>query len=165
MCTQCLVNPFYYGEIAPGWFLIRARREENNDKDSMKIGDWGLVECNDPSIVFKTTPFIYADSSKLDLAMNQFEDELITDIDTGYRLYSALKQVKLSVNSRRLMVKHNCYSFNDRFYMYLADYIAKCNPVLEQDPFPHLDSLIEHDYEMNPRLPYYSKQELPHISV
>ena len=158
MCTQCLVNPFYYGEIAPGWFLIRARRNEN-DKDGMKIGDWGLVECNGPSIVFKTTPFVYADERKLDIAIEKFSDELYTDVRTGYRLYEALNKVKIPISAKRFMVKHNCFNFEEKFYMYLADYIEKSNPVLEQDPFPNLDDLIEHDYEMNPRLPYHDNHK------
>lgn len=153
MCTQCLVNPFYYGEIAPDWFLIRARREESGDR-GMQIGDWGLVEVNDPSIVFKTTPFVYADVAKLDKAMDAFEDELFTDIYTGYRFYSALQKVKFTISSKRLMVKHRCYNFNDKLYMYLADYIANSTPVLEQDPFPHIDQTVKHDYSFNPRLPY-----------
>ena len=46
MCEQCLVNPLYFGEVLPGWYLIRARR----DGDIMKVGDWGMIQCNDPTI-------------------------------------------------------------------------------------------------------------------
>ena len=30
MCEQCLVNPLYFGEVLPGWYLIRARRDGND---------------------------------------------------------------------------------------------------------------------------------------
>jgi hypothetical protein len=151
MCTQCIVNPFYYGDIAPGWFLIRARREETG---VMEIGDWGLVECDNPNIVFKTTPFIYADKEKLFDAIGNFSGEMFTDIEAGYRLYSAMEKVKININSRRLMVKYHCFGFNSRFYMYLADYIANSNPETSSDPFPDSDKFVKHDYSFNPRLPY-----------
>lgn len=52
MCEQCLTNPVFFGEPIPGFILARARRQGND----WNIGDWGLIECNDPSIYFSNTP-------------------------------------------------------------------------------------------------------------
>ena len=52
MCEQCLTNPVYFGEPIPGFILARARRQGND----WNIGDWGLIECNDPSFTWSMTP-------------------------------------------------------------------------------------------------------------
>jgi hypothetical protein len=52
MCEQCLTNPISFGEPMPGFFLKRARRDGND----WKQGEWGLIECNDPSYRWCTTP-------------------------------------------------------------------------------------------------------------
>lgn len=52
MCEQCLTNPIYFGEPLEGFILARARRQGND----WNIGDWGLIECNDPSYTWSYTP-------------------------------------------------------------------------------------------------------------
>lgn len=152
MCEQCLVNPFYYGEFAPGWFLIRATRESD-----MKIGQWGLLECNDPSIVFTTTPQLYTNREIFDTAIDNFSDEMFIDIATGHRLFEAVSKVKISWKVKKLFIKLNVRNFNDRFFVYLADFIERSNPIKESDPFKHLDNTLNHDYSFNPKLPYLEK--------
>jgi hypothetical protein len=52
MCEQCNADAVSFGEPIPGWFLMRARR----DGIEWKQGDWGLVQSNDPSVTWTTTP-------------------------------------------------------------------------------------------------------------
>ena len=52
MCQQCTTNAISFGEVIPGWFLMRARRDGN----TWKRGQWGLVWSNDPSFTWTTTP-------------------------------------------------------------------------------------------------------------
>lgn len=152
MCTQCLVNPFYYGEVAPGITLIRARREE---EDTMAVKDWGLLRCNDPDIVFQTTPFLYTDKDKLFEKLREFNEEFYCDIELGHIYYEAFSKLKLSFSVKRLFVKYHALSFNDKLYLYLASYIANSNPETDPDPFPNLDQLdsIKKDYTFDPKLP------------
>ncbi len=128
MCTQCVVDPLYYGEFAPGWFLIRATKP---DEGIMEADDWGLVECNNPSVVFSTTPIVYED---LDMTYNryvEFWDELFMQPSTGYRLYSAMINVKIPFRVKRQWIKNFVTTFEYRFYYYLADFIKNSIPVKE----------------------------------
>lgn len=52
MCEQCTAGVEEHGEFMPGWFLVRAFQDGNE----MKKGDWGLVECNDPTVIIPFTP-------------------------------------------------------------------------------------------------------------
>lgn len=52
MCEQCLTSPIYFGEPIPGFVLARARQQGND----WNIGEWGLIECNDPAITWTITP-------------------------------------------------------------------------------------------------------------
>ena len=52
MCEQCLVNPIEYGEVLPGWFLIRATK----DGMLMNAGEFGLVQTNSPAFTFSQVP-------------------------------------------------------------------------------------------------------------
>lgn len=52
MCEQCMTDCITWPDLLPGWALIRAQK----DGRLMKAGDWGLVESNDPAVVFKTAP-------------------------------------------------------------------------------------------------------------
>jgi len=54
MCEQCCAQADGWGEFLSGWFLCRA----NKDGHEMSVGDWGLVECNDPTFIFRTTPVL-----------------------------------------------------------------------------------------------------------
>lgn len=52
MCDQCLTWPVSFGSPLPGYTLMRARR----DGCDWKRGEWGLIECNDPTFRWKSTP-------------------------------------------------------------------------------------------------------------
>jgi hypothetical protein len=53
MCETCLSQCDDYGEVLPGWFLVRATKDSGI---TMEAGDWGLVDCNSPSFIFEHTP-------------------------------------------------------------------------------------------------------------
>jgi hypothetical protein len=146
MCLQCSVNPFYFTDVLPGWDLIRARRND----DEMKMKEWGLVQCNDPSIIFKTTPILYEDNEQLDKAIEEFSNELICEPYIGFKLCSAFNKIE---HDEDLFDKYIAFGFNEKFYVYLADFIQKANPTLDTDPFPHLDAICDHDYEYDPKKP------------
>ena len=50
MCEQCSAKTYSFGEVLPGWSLVRATR----DGLWMKADDWGLVRMNDPDFVWST---------------------------------------------------------------------------------------------------------------
>ena len=52
MCDQCNANPLSYGEVIPGWTLMRARQ----DGIEWKKDEWGLVWSNDPTFTWTSTP-------------------------------------------------------------------------------------------------------------
>ena len=52
MCEQCNANPVSFGEVLPGWVLMRARR----DGQEWLKGEWGLVSSNDPTFTWTSTP-------------------------------------------------------------------------------------------------------------
>lgn len=111
MCEQCVADTKNYCEPIPGWLLVRAQKDGNY----MKKDDWGLVECNDPTFLFKTTPWIDPVHNWTDDQINalqsddpqyilmdkwlddmcQFQDELNkcnAGIDAGWRLIEACKK-------------------------------------------------------------------------
>jgi hypothetical protein len=53
MCETCLGKCDNYGEIFPGWWLVRATVDSSI---RLEADDWGLVQCNDPTFIFEQTP-------------------------------------------------------------------------------------------------------------
>lgn len=52
MCQQCTTDALNYGEVIPGWYLMRAQK----DGTTWKAGHWGLVWSNDPTFTWEETP-------------------------------------------------------------------------------------------------------------
>lgn len=136
MCTQCVVNPIYYGEIAPGWFLMRARKDEGGT-EGMRVGEWGLVECNDPTIVFDVTPVVYDNPDQTWEAYGKFYYNFMFAPSVGHKFYTAMGQVKIPFRVKRQWVKNSVYGFEQQFYFYLADFIKTAT--LDYDGDPHCD--------------------------
>lgn len=156
MCEQCLTSPIYFGNPIPGFTLARARRQGND----WNIGEWGLIECNDPCIRWKITPTPsplwgmtddqeddwYANvdrntpewhrGSKFPSAFSkQFED---CGPDLGYRLINAAIQVGYDRE------KHG--QFASWFFDYLGDYLITAIEDPDDDnPFPHRDEMFPID--------------------
>jgi hypothetical protein len=125
---------------------MRARRDGN---DWMK-GEWGLVECNDPTYIWKKTPtpspvwgmtddeeeiFINGltkDDPRRDraLGLNQaaFSESFYGTPEQGHRLIEAAKTVGFDRE------KHG--SFTYWFFDYLGEYLKTAVMVDEGDPFP-----------------------------
>jgi len=155
MCEQCLVNPLYFGEVLPGWFLIRARREGTE----MKVGQWGLVECNGPTFVWTTTPkpdptvgltekqerefwaSLTEEQKKAEIAREgDFDDALVCNPFTGYKLVKAA----MKKGYRRNTHGH----LSSWLFHYLGVWIRDHDPEVEDDPFPNNDNYYPHDYTL-----------------
>jgi hypothetical protein len=130
--------------------LMRARRQYY---DEMQPKDWGLVQCNDPSIIFATTPYLYTALDKLDNAMDAFSDEILCTPKIGYDLYSAFCAYKKPFSLLRLFAKHHAYEFSNQLYILLAVHIMTSSPYTEDDPFIHMDEYCNTDYTFDPKLP------------
>ena len=52
MCEQCSADTTTIGTVVPGIILVQAGR----DGMEMRAGEYGLVECNDPFIIFSRRP-------------------------------------------------------------------------------------------------------------
>lgn len=103
MCEQCVTDCLHYGQVLPGWYLIRAQKDGN----LMKIHQWGLLRCNDPDFVWTVDPIVditYGMSDdqvdalpddqwnlyrKFSNSAEKFEQSLKGDIRSGYSLYKA----------------------------------------------------------------------------
>jgi hypothetical protein len=105
MCEQCCADAVSYGEPLPGFYLVKARRTGH----SMKDGQWGLVECNDPFAIWTATPCedpthgwtdeqleasgnddIPGEDAFID-GVGEFRDELFCNPLLGHRLVEAAK--------------------------------------------------------------------------
>lgn len=92
MCEQCLADmQLVISDILPGFALYKA----NQDGGRLKSGNYGLVECNDPSFIFSVTPEREPNECEGDSwckwvdKVNIFEDQLldsVTDFKGVYRL-------------------------------------------------------------------------------
>ena len=93
MCEQCCTNAVLWDEIVPGWALMLARR----DGTEMKAGQWGLVRCNDPDVIFSQTPMTdpFAGMTDEEIDCTVLGSELFeaaNEFDSGFAKFSvALK--------------------------------------------------------------------------
>ncbi len=155
MCEQCLVNPVYFGEPLPGFFLARARRDGND----WKKGDWGLIQCNDPTFYWTQTPtsnptfgmndteldkfmsYDLTDDQKARIYHSNISDEFYNafycDPQTGHDLVEAAKQV--GYESR---------SFIPWLFDYLGYWIEKTEGETDKDPFPEREKFAPTDYSI-----------------
>jgi len=68
MCEQCVAEVMNFGKISNNIILVRATK----DGHTMKKGNWGLVNMNDPFLIFKHTP------------KSSLEDEDLTDSEEEF---------------------------------------------------------------------------------
>lgn len=125
----------------------------------MKVGDWGLVRCNDPAVVWSTTPRINPvkgmteEEEEIYFAVEgrwkthheraeEFEQSCLRDLSIGecYDLVAAC----VDVGYRRKEDGNPVVWLFD----YLGDWIAKTEPTTDDDPFPYLDEQMPHDYSI-----------------
>jgi hypothetical protein len=152
MCDQCLTNSLYFGEVLPGYQLIRARRKS----DMMNVGDWGLVICNDPDYVWSSVPVMDPTSGMTDDQMKQyfaedssrsvfftpdeFIDALYGSPNQGYSLVKAAMSIGYNFE------EHG--QFDYWLFDHIARYLLTHDGEPDEDPFPNLDAINEHDYSI-----------------
>lgn len=161
MCMQCYVNPYYFYDIMPGWTLIRARRAyglPNDDDGHMKLGDWGLLQSNDPSVVWSPTPQnvpYWYNSYELrndafeeyytfnpDDAQNNNVPEEFRDALDWLDPVASYSLVKSAIGLGFELDKEN---FCQWLWDYLGYYINNNDPVVESDAFPSMNAVNEHN--------------------
>lgn len=78
MCEQCLAKAENLGEPIPGFFLVYATQ----DGSYMKAGQYGLVEMNDPFLIFDMKPTPDPSEGMSDEEINQLrQSEMSTMMD------------------------------------------------------------------------------------
>lgn len=146
MCEQCLVNPLYFGEVVPGWFLIRARRAS----DDMKVGEWGLVQVNDPAFTWssKIEPFdTESEDVLLEESPSDFYDGICSlDLDTLTRLIVACERAGYVAFGDNAFKDFN--SLDGWLWRKIVEHLKVAAAETEEDPFPHLDAIQPHDYSL-----------------
>lgn len=100
MCEQCAAKTLLVGEISKGFCLVKATR----DGFEMKRGDYGIVRCNDPDIIFPESlkPFPdpsfekEGDDSELSMKfidlVEEFSKYLIGNLDFGHDFYMSCEE-------------------------------------------------------------------------
>jgi hypothetical protein len=79
MCDQCLCNPIYFNQPIKGFTLARARKSGID----WKKGQWALIECNDPTYTWYTTPVIGKDFTE------EFQTAFYSQPESGHKLVDA----------------------------------------------------------------------------
>ena len=169
MCDQCLTDPLEFGEPMPGWYLMRARR----GCDSWKQGDWGLVQCNDPTFTWSLTPtpdplwgmtdeqedqwFETADETSADYYRTlklistpefyEYRNQFRCSPGTGYELVTAMQQVGYDPFKDGRAA--------DWLFGYLGKWLTTAPMTEGGDPFPSLE-------KTNPSDKTIGRDPLPH---
>jgi hypothetical protein len=112
---------------------MRARKDEDGS-EGMRVGEWGLVECNDPTIVFDVTPIVYDDPDQTWELYYKFYYNFMFAPSVGYKFYNAVNSVDIPFRVRRQWLRNCVYGFEQRFYYYLADYIKHATLDYGDDP-------------------------------
>lgn len=157
MCEQCLTNAISFGEVLPGYFLMRARR---NGID-WKQGEWGLVEANDPTFTWVSTPTT-ANCDDVIGPPDDFYEAFDCTPREGYALTMAAIQKGYDPKET---------SFQNWFFKYLERYLATAEIIDQDDPdqFPDREKTYPTDYSIGKDpLPneeeminkYYAKSQL-----
>ena len=133
MCEQCLVNPVYFGEVLPGYNLARARRDGND----WKKGEWGLIECNDPTYRWTSVP------KETEWYMD-IPDDFIEGITANQPAFFTYKLVKTAIEAG--------YTEDENFELWLFNHIAKfletAEGTTDEDPFPSREEFAPTDYSI-----------------
>ena len=153
MCEQCVVDALASkDQVIPGYYLIQARRDGN----LMKKGQWGLVHCNDPDVVWSARPDI--DPS---IGQEENADPIPGEITWIDSMASAEEEVENScayiMNGWRLIEscrkagydpdKNGCRFFAWLFHR-LGEYVRENPPIHHGGiPLPHHDALFQNQIE------------------
>lgn len=159
MCEQCLTNPIYFGEPLPGLYLARARRDGND----WKKREWGLIEINDPSFVWTSTPTVNPcfgmDLDEIEAYVEAHpgmsEDEENRAYGIGGVPMDFIDQFSLMDpefghfivgEAIKVGFRPKIDTFVYWFYDYLGKWILEHDGESGDDPLPHLDDYSPTDY-------------------
>lgn len=168
MCEQCLVNPLYWYNVIPGYTLIRAQR----DGSFMKAGQWGLVECNDPTYVWDDEPWPHPTFGMTDdeedaywratpggrYAPSSYEEQIEAFQDDISRFAEGEgapatpemghKLVEACIKAGWTRERHDRIA--EWLWSHLGIIVQIVKPTEEGDPFPHLDTISDTAYGWTP---------------
>jgi hypothetical protein len=113
---------------------MRARRSGG---DWLK-GEWALIECNDPTFTWWTTPVFGVEST------DEFHETFNCDPRTGHTFFEACLKAGYTKGEW----------FTEWLYNYLAEWIDNAEITDEGDPFPYLEETRPSDLSIE-------KQSLP----
>lgn len=97
MCEQCMAKTLQVGEICRGFCLVKATQ----DGFEMKKGDYGIVRCNDPDIIFPESlkpfpdPSFEKEDDDSELSMKfvdlvvEFGKYLVGNLAFGHEFYTS----------------------------------------------------------------------------
>jgi len=131
MCEQCCAATIFFGEVFPGWYLVRARR----DGHFMKKAQWGLVRQNDPEFYWDITPIDDDSDENFDIfteKLEQFEEQFYSDFDSSVALLQSIFKRRLSKFFLRpfKLTKRPTYDL----FKYLGKFIKNSKPEADEDP-------------------------------
>lgn len=96
MCAQCVTKAVSYGECLPGFHLMKAAKTDYPDHPNMQQwveGQYGLVECNDPTFYLSNPPLKEADTDAFWDAGRETDEDICAsnDVRAICRLVEAAK--------------------------------------------------------------------------
>ena len=134
MCEQCCAKTESYGEVFPGWVLVRA----TVNGMEMRAGQWGLVQFDDPLFIWTETPTILIDRTQLFKEDTPEYDEAVnewlawTDKATAFGRFfhiSADLGWHLVESAREKGYSIDLGPFNEWFFNYLGEWIRDHEPI------------------------------------
>lgn len=111
-----------YGSPFDSWLLVKA----TTDGHSMKKDDWGLVQINDPTFIWKETPI--KNPEKIDTEIECEEFDLWIDkfnkFTDEFKLLDDRSDAKSYYNLIKAAIDKG-YKIEDNFEYWLFDYLGK----------------------------------------
>ena len=150
MCLQCLVDPYYFGQVIPGWLLIRARKDDyKDDPTEMAAGDWGLLRCNDPEIIWNVMPRLAPQSPSYGVSVKdcvdaQAELKRLEDIEDRY--YKDIERFEVAIKRNSIDTTFELMTagvaagydpeergFAEWLFNRIAEHIAVTEPTIDEE--------------------------------
>lgn len=137
MCERCLINPLCFGQVLPGFYLSKARRESSETK----LGQWVLIQTNDPVFTFTFNFHAGTSSVAWDDDVDALWAQLSSHPHDGWKLVDAAIQCGYDPHD----------NFINWFALHVRQWLVITEPELfntddDPDPFPYLDESQPHDY-------------------